>query len=155
MEERQEQDRSRYAAAVATDAYNWYKIAAVRSRRWHRTSELAIVVLSAAIPICAIAAPGSASLPAVLGSLIAVVTGVRATFRWSENYLRFSKARESVVAERRKFDVGAPPYGDLTTRDRLLVEAITAVEQDELSRWLEIAQPSQRGEVVQQPPQER
>lgn len=132
-----EEDRG-YAVRIADDSYRWYRSAAIRSRRMYRTSEIATVVVSAAIPLVAVVWPGRAVLPAVLGSIVVIVTGLRGVYAWHENYLRFSGARELVEAERRRYRTGAGPYGDPAARDRELVEAVTRIEQDEMRGWVTV-----------------
>src|SRR5689334_22918014 len=128
-----------YALSVANDSYDWYRRAAIRSRRHHRWSAVAIQVLAAAIPVAAVMNPDNAILPAVLGSAIVVLGGLRSTFDWQENYLRFSASREAVEGQRRLYRAAGEPYDDPTTRDRLLIAAVTQIEQDEMLGWLKIA----------------
>lgn len=129
-----------YAMEVADGSYRWYLVAAKRSRRSHRISELTTVVLSAAIPLAALLVPNRPQIPAILGSLLVVIAGCRAVFQWQENYLRFSQAREAVEEQRRLYRVGAHPYDDPSLRDAELVKAVTRIEGDEMQRWAQIAQ---------------
>jgi hypothetical protein len=130
-----------YALGLANESYSWYRTAAIRSRRYHRVSAVTLQLLAAAIPASAAVSPQSAIVPAILGAAIVVVSGVRTTFNWHENYIRFSSARESVEAERRRYLTGATPYDDDATRDRVLAARITTVEQDEMTSWVKIARP--------------
>ncbi|MFI7575435.1 DUF4231 domain-containing protein [Micromonospora sp. NPDC049497] len=125
---------------VADGSYRWYLVAARRSRRSHRISELTTVLFSAAIPLAALLVPTRPQIPAILGSLLVVVAGFRAVFGWHENYLRFSQAREAVEEQRRLYRVGASPYDDPASRDAELVKAVTRIEGDEMVRWAQIAQ---------------
>jgi hypothetical protein len=68
-----------------------------------------------------------------------VVTGVRSTFHWQENYLRYSAAREAVEAQRRLYHIRPLPYDGPATRDQLLVSSVTKIEQDEMVTWMTIA----------------
>lgn len=128
-----------YALDVADGSYGWYVTASIRSRRADRRSEVATVVLSAAIPLAAVLCPGAVWLPALLGSCLVVLAGTRAMFHWRENYLRFSRAREAVEAIRRDFHTWSPPYDEAETRERRLVEAVTRVEQNEMRQWTRLA----------------
>ncbi len=84
-------------------------------------------------------------VPAVLGAAIVVLSGVRSTFNWQENYIRFSAAREAVEALRRLYRIGAAPYDDVATRDEVLASQVTEIEQQEMAGWLKIvANPRQR-----------
>lgn len=128
------------AIDIADSSYNWYLTASKRSRRAYRQSELALVVLSASVPLAAVLVPQNSQLPAVLGSCLVILAGVRAIFHWQENYLRFSRAREAVEAERRLYRLNAPPYDDRTNRDHELVKAVTQIEHAEMGRWANLAE---------------
>jgi hypothetical protein len=128
-----------YAMSIANSSYNWYQIAAIRSRRMYRASEAAIIVVSAAIPATAAIAPHNTVTLAILGAIVVIMSGFRAIFHWHDNYLRFSGAREAVEAERRLYNTGAKPYDDHTNRDQALVAAISRIEQAEMGGWLKIA----------------
>lgn len=130
--------RVAYALGLADDSYNWYKAAAIRSRRSHRISAILNQALAAIIPVSAAIAPQNALVPALLGATIVIVSGLRATFNWQENYVRFSGAREAVERERRLYHTGAFPYDDLATRDQILADQVTNIERDEMSSWFKI-----------------
>jgi hypothetical protein len=98
-----------------------------------------VIVVSALVPLSAVALPGNTLVPAALGSAVVMITGLRSVFHWHENYLRFSHAREAVEAERRRFRTGATPYDDHQTRETVLAEAITRIEQEEMGHWLKVA----------------
>jgi hypothetical protein len=139
--ERDPQDppASGYAMGVADASYDWYRSAAIRSRRLHRSSAVALQIVAAAIPVAAVVWPRNSLAPALLGAVIIVLTGLRSTFDWQENYLRFSGAREAVEAERRLYQTGANPYTDESVRDRILVTRITRIERNEMNAWFTIA----------------
>lgn len=135
-----------YALGLADDSYAWYRAAAIRSRRNHKISTVAQLVLAATIPVSAAIAPTNAVVPAVLGAAIVIVSGLRTTFNWQENYIRFSAAREAVEAQRRLYHTGAAPYDDPQTRDRILAAQVTAIEREEMDTWFKIvteSKPSQ------------
>lgn len=78
-------------------------------------------------------------MPAILGGVVVVLTGLRSVFHWQDNYLRFSGAREAVEAERRLYNTGAQPYVDPVTRDQILAAAVSRIEQDEMAGWVKVA----------------
>lgn len=129
-----------YALGLANNSYQWYQGAAIRSRRFHRLSETVLLVVSAAIPASAAIAPGNSVIPAVLGSLVVVLAGLRAIFHWQDNYLRFSGAREAIEGERRLYITQAPPYDHPATRDQTLAAMVSKIERDEMAGWLKIAE---------------
>jgi hypothetical protein len=128
-----------YAMSIADGSYAWYQAAAIRNRRMYRISESTVLVVSAAIPVAATIAPHNAITPAVLGSFVVILSGLRAVFHWQENYLRFSGAREAVEAERRLYYTGAAPYDNADTREQQLASSISRIEQTEMWGWQKIA----------------
>nr|WP_238350929.1 DUF4231 domain-containing protein [Kribbella shirazensis] len=121
---------------VADGSYKWYRSHAIRSRQSHKWTQVLLVLTSAAIPVSGLANRGGALLPSLIGAVVFILVGLRSTFHWHENYLRYSQAREAVEAERRSFHVGAPPYDDRAKRAQLLVAAVTRIEQEEMGTWL-------------------
>ncbi|MFJ7077066.1 DUF4231 domain-containing protein [Streptomyces sp. NPDC098781] len=130
-----------YAMRVADGSYAWYRDAAVRARRYFRMTETLLLLVSAAIPVSAVVSSRNALVPAVLGGVVVVITGLRSVFHWQDDYLRFSEAREAVEAERRLYYTGAEPYADATTRDQALATRVTRIEQREMGTWVQVASP--------------
>jgi hypothetical protein len=128
-----------YAMTIADRSYEWYRTAAIRSRRSYKLAETAILLVAAAIPASAAIARDNTIIPAILGAAVVVLTGLRSVFHWQENYLRFSGAREAVETERRRYRTGAEPYADPATRDQVLVAEVSRIERDEMSGWVKTA----------------
>jgi hypothetical protein len=128
-----------YALGLANGSYEWYKLAAIRSRRGHRISAIAIQMIAAAIPISAVIASRNSTVPAILGAMIVILSGLRSTFNWQENYLRFSGAREAVETERRLYHTGTAPYDDPQTKDQVLAAMISQIEREEMAGWIKVA----------------
>jgi hypothetical protein len=124
---------------LAAESYEWFRGAAARAWWAHRISDITILGVSALIPITAVLDPDKVVVPAVLGGVIVIASGLRTIFRWQENFVRFATAREAIKQEQRKFLVGAEPYDDAATRDAALVEAVSRVENDEMNAWKKIA----------------
>ena len=128
-----------YAFNLANESFRWYRTAAIRSRKRHRISAIAVLVVAAVIPVVAAFWPKNAMIPAVLGAGVVVISGARSIFHWEENYFRFSGAREAIEAERRLYLTGSSPYDSQETRDRILAAAVTSIEQQEMAGWLKLA----------------
>jgi Protein of unknown function (DUF4231) len=128
-----------YAMTVANASYDWYRKAAIRSRKAFRTSETGLLITAAAIPTAAALQPHNAIMPALLGAVVVILSGMRAVFHWQENYLRFSRAREAVEAERRLYYTDAMPYDSASTRDQVLAASVSRIEQDEMGGWIKVA----------------
>ncbi|HEX8631709.1 MAG TPA: DUF4231 domain-containing protein [Catenuloplanes sp.] len=128
-----------YGLGVANDSYTWYRKAAARAKWSYQVGECLLVLVAAAIPVAAVLRPDDATVPAILGGVVVVLSSLRGIFHWQENYLRFSRAREAVEAERRLYLTSGPPYDNVTTRDAVLVAKVTQIQQEELGGWLQIA----------------
>ena len=128
-----------YAMRIADGSHAWYEAHAIRSRHLFKTTETATLVVAAAIPVAAAVNPDNALVPAVLGAVVGILTGCRSIYHWQDNYLRFSRAREAVEAERRLYLTTSGPYAGDVDRDALLVAMITKIEQDEMSGWIKVA----------------
>lgn len=135
----QDADNQSYALTVAGDSYDWYRSHAIRSRRAYRVSESLVLIISASIPVSAVIAPHNNVAPSVFGVIVVVLAGLRVIFHWQDNYLRFSGAREAVENERRLYLTHNEPYQDEATRDRILVVAISRIEQEEMGGWIKVA----------------
>lgn len=130
-----------YAMSLANRSYDWYQGAAVRARRNFRLSETLLLLVSAAIPVSAVLWSKNPEIPAVLGGIVVVITGLRSVFHWQDDYLRFTEAREAVEAERRFYNTGTEPYADPRTRDQALAAAVTRIEHREMGTWVQLAGP--------------
>ena len=128
-----------YSMGLAAASYDWYRSHAIRSRKAYKTLEVSALVVTAAIPVTAAIAPGNTTAAAILGAVAVVLSGFRSIFHWQENFIRYSEAREAIEAERRLYNTGAHPYGNKETRDQLLTEAVSRIEQDEMHGWVKIA----------------
>ncbi len=128
-----------YAMTLADTSHEWYRLHAARARVSYQVSECLTLVLAAAVPVTAALSPGEAFLPAVLGGLVVVLTGLRTVYHWQENYLRFSAAREAIEHHRRLYRTGAPPYDDLFERDKVLVARVSEIEHVETGQWIQVA----------------
>lgn len=128
-----------YAMALANESYTWYRKHAVSSRRAYKCLETALLIVAAAIPTSAAIAPHNVIVPAILGAVVVILSGLRSVFHWQDNYLRFSGAREAVEAERRLYETGAVPYADETSKDQILAAAVSRIEREEMAGWVKVA----------------
>jgi hypothetical protein len=130
-----------YAMGLLDGSYEWYRRAAIRSRRNYKVSETVLLVVAAGIPTSAVLVQKSGTVPAILGALVVVLTGLRSIFHWQDNYLRFSAAREALEAERRSYNTRATPYDDEAARDQILAASVSRIERAEMGGWLQVAAP--------------
>ena len=133
----------------------WYAKYAAQARERHRVLEVALLVVGASISVFALAWPGNGVPAAVLGGVVVVLTGLRQVFHWQENYVRFTSAWQTLKQERRRYEVGEPPYDDSATRDQELMEVVNTIEAKETQGWAELmeSRPSGRsaGEIAHEP----
>ena len=128
-----------YALGLADASFEWYRTHAIRARRAYKASETALLVVAASVPTSAVVFPDEVVIPAVLGAVVVVFTGLRTIFHWQENFLRFSGAREALEAERRSYYTRAAPYDDDVTREQALAASVTRIEQEEMRGWKRVA----------------
>lgn len=128
-----------YALELADGSYEWYKHHAIRCRRGHRITETATLVIAAAIPASAALLNNDARIPAVLGAVIVILSGLRSVFHWQDNYLRFSGARKAIEGQRRLYHTGSAPYDDPATRNKILAAEVSRIEQEEMAGWIKVA----------------
>jgi uncharacterized protein DUF4231 len=126
------------AAGVCEDLIAWYGKYAARARDRYRVLEVALLIVGASISVAALAWPGNGVPAALLGGIVVVLTGLRQVFHWQENYVRFTWAYQTLKQERRRYDVGEPPYNDPSLRDRKLMEVVNSVEARETQGWAEV-----------------
>ena len=132
-------DKPTYSMHLANESYDWYRSHAIHSKKTYQIVEVSILTVSAAIPAAAAISPHNALVPAVLGALAVVLSGLRAVFHWQDNYLRFSGAREAVERERRLYYTKVAPYSDPAIREQALAQAVSRIEQEEMSGWIKVA----------------
>ena len=135
---------SQYALSVADSSYEWYKRKAIVCKRAYRTLEMVLILVTGSIPVAAVLSRDSATLPGILGAVAGGLTGLRGLFSWQQNFVRYSAAREEVEAERRLFHTNTSPYDHEDSRYKLLVAAITRIEQSEMRGWFKVAVPRQK-----------
>lgn len=131
------------------DRLDWYARNARYQRKAFYVAEVALIVLSAAIPaVTALHAP--AATAAVLGSAVVVVGAVRHVWRWGENWIRSSRALLDLQAEVVKWSTGVDPYqtGDATAT---LVARTEAIVAGETAGWAQALQ-SAHGPAATPPP---
>jgi hypothetical protein len=125
-----------YAETIAQDSYTWYRSHAIRARTRYRRTEVLVLFASVSTPASIAVWPDGRALTAVLGASVALLTGLGSTFQWRDDYLSYSQAREAVAAEQRLHHLRVEKYADPTTRDAVLVQEVTRIEQSEMGTWI-------------------
>lgn len=113
----------------------YYISQAARNRIASRLSELSLIALSAAVAIVGVLNPNDARIPAILGALAVTVSGLRATFHWRDNWIRFTMARMTLRGQIRLYECDIEPFDDPATKSQRLVRMINDIEMKDSSSW--------------------
>jgi hypothetical protein len=127
---------------TARKRINWYEKNARFQRKAFYTSEIIVILLSAAIPTAAALGARSA-ITGVLGALVVVTAGLRQLYRWGENWIRSSQTLVGLQAEIIKWSVGAPPYQSGSDAAAVLVTRLESIVAVETSSWASMLQSAQ------------
>ncbi|MFJ1705415.1 DUF4231 domain-containing protein [Kitasatospora sp. NPDC088346] len=111
----------------------WYEKQAHHQRAGFYVSEIAIVLLSAAIPASA-AAGASTMVAGVLGALVVAAVGLRQLYRWGENWIRSSNSLVALQGEVVNWSYGADPYSG-SNADAVLAARVEAMVLSETTDW--------------------
>jgi hypothetical protein len=122
-----------YALAALEESFDWYSKAAWRAKVGYWISEIALLVVAAAIPASA-AFTDNQRLPAALGAVVVVLTGLRTVFQWRDDWLGFTDACARLKTQRAFYEgrVGEYTGGD---RDERLVQRVREIEGAETATW--------------------
>lgn len=131
------------------DRLEWYERNADYQRKAFYTAEVAVIVLSAGIPV-ATALHAPAAFAAVLGSLVVVVGGVRHVWRWGENWIRSSRALVDLQSEVVRWSTSADPYQTDNATAALVIRT-EAIVAGETAGWSHALQSSHGPAALRQP----
>jgi hypothetical protein len=120
-----------------------YIQAAKKARRAYHVSETLLLVIAATIPASAVFTK-DVRVPAVLGGLVVVITGLRSIFGWRDNWLRYSEAIGQLEIERVRYQYQVGPYS-LGNADALLAETVKEIELSETQGWVRLRRAVQEG----------
>ena len=120
-------------------SYDWYRGHARRSRLAYQVGEIALLTTGALIPVSTTLTDDQ-TLPALLGALVVVLTGIRRIFGSHENWQRFVDASIALTTERQLYVHGFTPYADAGTRDEQLIRRVREIETQETAGWRTLRQ---------------
>lgn len=137
--------RWRSATQTAVDVLNtsmdYYTRQAQQAKVFYFASESLLLVAGASIPVTA-AFTSSRGVPAVLGGVVVVLTGLRVVFQWRENWLRFSAACGQLETARQLYAQRTDRYA-AEDRDVELVREVRAIETAETQGWVRARTPGE------------
>ena len=120
-------------------SYEWYRRHAKQSRIIYQVGELALLTTGALIPVSTTLTDDQ-TLPALLGALVVVLTGIRRIFSSHENWQRFIDASLALASERALYVHGLRPYVDAGSRDEQLIRRVREIETQETAGWRTLRQ---------------
>ncbi|SNY33868.1 DUF4231 domain-containing protein [Paractinoplanes atraurantiacus] len=134
------------AAEVYRVARERYLRNAGTARRAYQVSETLLIVFAAAIP-ASVAFTDDARVPAVLGGLVVVLTGLRTLFRWHDNWIRNIETMVQLEAEWARFRHRLDDY-DKADREALFVQAVKGIELSETQGWVGLRRTAQEAREI-------
>jgi hypothetical protein len=112
---------------------DWYSRQGAYNRNRYRTSEVAIIALTATIPVTAALGLGPA-VGAVLGAMAAVLVGLRQLYQWHAQWIRLTETLVRMQREVIEWCQGIETYAceDRTAR---LAQRIEELASGETMQW--------------------
>lgn len=123
-------ETSSYSTGRFQGQRNWHNSKATWNKRWYYSMEIMTLVAGAAIPIVILLAGNDAFwarlLPALLGGLVVITTGLSKLFKFQENWLQYRTVVEDLDRQEVFYQSGIGDYAglDATSREALFVEHV-------------------------------
>lgn len=121
------------ALALAVEELQWYRRAAGRARIANQASEVLLLVMSAATTVAA-ALSAAAWLTATLAAGSLILTGLRKSFDWHENWVSFTARWSELRSMIHQYRLLPDDRRDGETRRRLLA-GVDEIVSSETGRW--------------------
>ncbi|MFC3743037.1 DUF4231 domain-containing protein [Paractinoplanes deccanensis] len=134
------------AAEVYRVARERYQKYARTARRSYQVSETLLIVIAASIP-ASVAFTDDARVPAVLGGLVVVLTGLRTLFRWHDNWIRYIETLVQLEAEWARFRHQLGDYAG-AGREAAFVQAVKQIELSETQGWVGLRRTAQEAREI-------
>lgn len=121
------------ALAVALEELQWYRRAAARARVANRASEVLLLLMSAATTVAA-ALSAIAWVTAVLAAGSLILTGLRKSFDWHENWVSFTARWSELRSVVNQYRLLSEDRRDEGVRRRLM-SRVDEVVSSETAGW--------------------
>ena len=138
-------DEKEYIEQRLEDQMVWYDHKSMWNQNWHKRLKVAEIGIAASIPfwVGAMELVGDAStwsdvfkgLVAILGVLIAVVSGVPGIYKFQENWMAYRTTCEMLKHEKYFYETGCGPYKKETDKLCLLVQRVEMLISQENTNW--------------------
>ncbi len=116
---------------------DWHDRKSQWNQRWYKRLQVAVIAAGALIPLITGFSTGRPSFQVaagVLGSLIAIATGLAGAYRFQENWIQYRVTAESLGHEKYRFVTGVEPYDGPDTF-ATLVERVEAILGEQNAQW--------------------
>lgn len=138
-----DQDAEAYALDQAARTKAYYLKTREDTRIRYQVSEVAILLISAGVPISGALTPHDARLATVIGAVVVALSGLRAVFHWRDNWIRTAMTSAAVDQEIRLFHGHASPY-DGADRAAVFLRKLNEIEGAEYAAWGQLDGPAGR-----------
>lgn len=119
---------------------DWYDKYATKNKRYHTIITISKLVISTCIPIISLSITELSwanYTVAILGAIIAVLTGLQASFRFKDNWIKFRHTSYNLRFEKLLYKNSAPPYGK-NERKFEAIRHIKEIMDSEHIQWFEV-----------------
>jgi hypothetical protein len=116
------------------ESARWYTDAARRAKWGVFAGDTAVLIVAASIPVAATFTKDQ-RVPAVLGAVVVVLTGLRSIFRWRDSWTRFTEAYLQLETARQLYLARAGIYAKDDRAVRLM-QRVTEIKTTETLGWI-------------------
>lgn len=117
----------------------WYSSKAALNKSWHIYTRIAVIILSALIPLLAgmeFVAAFKNILLGTLGALVVIVEGISEFLKFREKWSQYRSTAELLKQEKMLFLTSSSSYSESETPFRLLVARVEALINKENAEWV-------------------
>jgi hypothetical protein len=131
-------DEKEYSEQRLEDQIAWYDKRSGTSQRLYKRLRLAEVICAASIPFwigLIELLEGVRYWLALLGVVVAVITGAQGVWKFQENWMAYRATCEMLRHEKYFYETGCGPYKDAKDRLCLLVNRVEELISQENTNW--------------------
>jgi len=138
-------DEKEYIEQRLEDQMVWYDRKSMWNQDWHKRLKIAEISIAASIPfwVGAIELVGETPvwsnvlkvIVALLGVLIAVISGIPGIYKFQENWMAYRTTCEMLKHEKYFYETGSGPYKGVTDKLCLLVQRVEMLISQENTNW--------------------
>jgi hypothetical protein len=126
-----------------TGQIDWYDRNAKKNQQWFKIIKLVQILLSALVPVVAVA-DGSRVILGALGAGVVVLEAVQQLYQFHRNWISYRSTCEGLKREQHLFLVGGGEYADAADRTVLLAERLEQLISRETGDWASLETAAQK-----------